>query len=1173
MAVRRESVRLELDDQFTSQMARAAAATALLRNELDGLNGAGRRVNTSSTTTNINNVARSADASGQSINQLTGRLGLLADAFLTLGPGLVPIGAVGVQAIGGLAAAATSAAVAGGAAIVAFQGVGDAVKAANEYAVEPSTANFEKMQAAMKAIGPEARNFVREFQAFRPVLTEIRDAAAAGLFPGLTASLDDFERLAPTIERILKSAASEVGSIIDDSAGSLASDRWAPFMAFLEQEVPTAVRSLSRIMGDLAHGASEMWMAFDPGNDSFLAWAENVANSFDKWASSSEGRDDIRAFLDYARETGPQVAELFSALVGALAAITQAAAPLGGPVLTALTAVARLVETVAESDMATPLLAAVAAMRLYGRVTAVATAAQARFNTTAAIAQRPAISNANRNTLNTVPTHLQAGLVGARPADIRAQAAAQRAAMAQTAAGLAALGLVATGTSEKIGLTNSAMLTLVGTMAGPWGAAAGATIGLTMDAAAANDELTASIEATNAALSSGDLTAGLDNLTRARTQLEAFKASVSNTSLLDAAIMKPGEAKNFIESIFGDSDVADAEKAIRAAEDYYAAMKRIADLKPVDAADGLNDLFNAEVAGEIANTTSLLYDFSAALAKAEGFLSKRGAMTEYERSLDGINAALKENGRTLNVQTEAGRANRDVLDGMAANGLRLAESLRGAAKEKFLQQFETQIGDAARTLGYTDKRANEFVKNLRAIGRTKVKPEVDLQDDNFKRKHRRAEADLNTLDRDEANPLVNLLDDPFQRKRRKVTSDLKAIDISRANPFVDANTNPFFTAIGGVRSNLASLDGDKATVTILTRHIEEYSTRRNSARVAEGSAADGATVPKTGRPYADRHLYMLADGEEVVSNRNGQADRYRGLLKAINANSRIPGYAAGGTTGPTTSAQPFPGFNAEPVNALAAAMHRLAGLTDRELHQREKILTKAIRLQEREIKRDERAAAREERESQALKERVDLLKQERDAIRDSIAQRFTANPFDRTTGEDNAAVDPMRALFEDTRAAQEMAALIQTLTSRGLTGDALTYLLQNASTDQIRGYANGSQNDLTTYAALFATRNQYANAAGMAGAVGDGVQGELQQAQVLYRAQLAEQKAANAELRQANRHLRQQNIRLDAIERTLERHEKQKDRRAKQQAKDTGAAVGDAVNGAATNGSRGRAPR
>ena len=46
-----------------------------------------------------------------------------------------------------------------------------------------------------------------------------------------------------------------------------------------------------------------------------------------------------------------------------------------------------------------------------------------------------------------------------------------------------------------------------------------------------------------------------------------------------------------------------------------------------------------------------------------------------------------------------------------------------------------------------------------------------------------------------------------------------------------------------------------------------------------GGQADGGTVggaPR--RPYGDKVLTMPAPGEEVISNRNGQADRHRSLL-------------------------------------------------------------------------------------------------------------------------------------------------------------------------------------------------------------------------------------------------------------------------------------------------------
>lgn len=74
--------------------------------------------------------------------------------------------------------------------------------------------------------------------------------------------------------------------------------------------------------------------------------------------------------------------------------------------------------------------------------------------------------------------------------------------------------------------------------------------------------------------------------------------------------------------------------------------------------------------------------------------------------------------------------------------------------------------------------------------------------------------------------------------------------------------------------------------------------------VKPAGSAEGSTVPHGG-PYEDRYPYLLAPGEEVISNRFGQADRNRPLLKAINAGlladggtawrDGIPALASGGT--------------------------------------------------------------------------------------------------------------------------------------------------------------------------------------------------------------------------------------------------------------------------------------
>ncbi len=58
--------------------------------------------------------------------------------------------------------------------------------------------------------------------------------------------------------------------------------------------------------------------------------------------------------------------------------------------------------------------------------------------------------------------------------------------------------------------------------------------------------------------------------------------------------------------------------------------------------------------------------------------------------------------------------------------------------------------------------------------------------------------------------------------------------------------------------------------------------------------AAGGTIPGQRAPYGDKVLSWLAPGEEVISNRHGQADKHRPLLKAINS-GQYQGHADGGT--------------------------------------------------------------------------------------------------------------------------------------------------------------------------------------------------------------------------------------------------------------------------------------
>ncbi|WP_137292014.1 hypothetical protein [Nocardioides dongxiaopingii] len=1046
MAVRRESVELSLTGDFTPRVIQAAGAVSLLHREINQLNGQNIRIDTR-INQQMSGINRSVDQTSGSINQLTGRLGLFADAALILGPGLIPIAATGGVAIMGLVNAAGALVTVGAAAAAAFQGVGDAVGAVDAYQLDPTVANLEKAQQAMENLGPQAREFVMAFQDFQPVLAGIRDSAAAGLFPGLTESLDDFERLAPLVEQIFEKAGQAGGDVVANVADSLDSERWRPFMRFIGNEAPTAMHSLSRVLGDLAHGMSEMWMSFDPGNDAFLGWLEDVADGFDKWASSTEGREDIEGFLAYARQNGPEVAELFTSLVGALSSIVQAAAPLGGPVLQGLTAVADVIKAIADSDMATPLLAGIAALRLYSRLAPAVAAQQARI---ARMAAPPGLVTSPASSL------------GRQQAAAAAAANRQRMAMIGKGAGLAAgAGFLMSGAADDMDMTNTAMLTLIGTMAGPWGAAAGAATGMALDFAGASDAMEDAISKANAAIDSGDFTAMTSGIAAARAEIDKLRADSESTDGIMGFFQKAAPLSGV--GLFGSAmDWVKGNEADKGEGEYAKLEARLLSAK--EAAAGLGEAFGMTI-GPLDGSARSTRELEAALAAAQPVMDKLGITTEelnaaqarkdgtgpggalgwgldraaangtietydqmiarlregqlYAESVSGqmdnlgaafaslsnemlpaseratmlstaldalIDPAMSAEAATDAWHSSLQNLRKELVDGAGFEGFRkgaienraLTREYVDGVKQRLVAMVEAGAGEKQMMAAVRQSRA-EFIKSGEAAGisgkeirrradamgltpdlvRT-VFEAVGLVESTIKAE--RVRAIYNSLpenvqtkiavdgvpkSRAEARQLANDLDLAGADRRAVIElGDLASSPARATGRTLDGVVKPRTARInveehGAAAVQIAINNIRGKTVTITTVHNNVAGTNRSyhsgDQAGADGgtwngrrfAAAGGGTVPGKRNPYGDKIYAYLAPGEEVISNRYGQADRNRALLKQINANRMADGGTAGRRSSNGMSWDAFGVTLDTLADSASAASGGLKGLRER----------------------------------------------------------------------------------------------------------------------------------------------------------------------------------------------------------------------------------------------------
>lgn len=953
MVVRRERVILDLEDNFTAGMMRAAAATKLLDKELGGLDRSTvithQHVKQFTDDGNgISKMAKQSAIANSEFSDLSARTLILADSLAMLTPAVAPIGAVAIPGIMGLASALGFTVLATGGAVVAFQGVFDALDKLNKAALEPSEANLKAANLAMQTLSPSAQELAMHLQELRPALRGIRDATADGMFPGIDRSLDQFEKLIPMLESIGFTIGDVTGDIAAAGAKSLTTGRWAPFFKFLQDEARPTLVQTAHTVGDLAHGLAELWMAFQPLNRDVGDVLARSAESFDHWATALSQTEGFESFVAYVRENGPHVADALGAIANAVIQILEAMAPLGGPALRILEQLANTLSLIADSPIGPTLLAGVAAMasmRMGARLV------------DSAIKSGP-VQSIKLLSASLKEMQASGGVVAwgqtAKGTERYTEAAknAKKATMDLVKPGLlvGGLALATSGAAEAMGLMNTASMAMMGFMAtgGPWGAAVGGAIGLVLDLASAHkkgeeaardfadtlDQQTGAITANSRAWVANQL--GAD-------YLQSLKDAGLDINELTTALLEGGAAWETYQAkaagALGENDAEDATASGLSTNDYRSMGGKV-------------------------NTTSASSEFVDATSKVAGAVDVgKAVFGTYSEAVNGVSGAYQV------AQTEA-------LQTVEAMRALRAETLRGENAHLNWKSALLDMRDAVKNNKHTlNENTRAGIENRRVVlDAAAAWNELTDAEKNMPgaaRQARKALADTLVafgMGREAANK--------YARELLEIPSDV----ITKAK-FSDHDAK---AQIESFRRWLQGQNLDKVG------HIRMINDSGMGPQVGAGIAgADGLTVPKTGLPYADRHWAFVADGEEIVSNRYGQADRHRSLLKQINANR----YGDGGTAGGD----------------------RTGGDSIRDLADAAKDSAKAMK--------------------EEAKARRDAAKQRRSDAAGTVSGLFTTDPF--ATDSVWGAVDPIATLNADTAQARLFGRSIKKLRAAGLNGDAL----------------------------------------------------------------------------------------------------------------------------------------
>jgi hypothetical protein len=294
-------------------------------------------------------MERDANRASRSISGLSGNAEVLSRRFFDVGAAVSGLGLPAIASLVRPAAAAIDA-LAGGAVILtksitdmsgaiaavpigltamvqglgaakfATMGLGDAVKA---YA----SGDNEEIREALKNTSVEAGEFAKALVAMQPEIEKIRDAAAEGLFPGLTRGIEIAAQNLPQLKASMAGTAEVLGDLADQAGRLLGSESFGERFAIITRRNAELLGTAGNTGIDFADALATILVEARPVtqylNDQIGSLGDWARNATEAAAASGDLRDFFRDSVDAVDDwgtaignTGGMLRDVFAAAEG-----------------------------------------------------------------------------------------------------------------------------------------------------------------------------------------------------------------------------------------------------------------------------------------------------------------------------------------------------------------------------------------------------------------------------------------------------------------------------------------------------------------------------------------------------------------------------------------------------------------------------------------------------------------------------------------------------------------------------------------------------------------------------------------------------------------------------------------------------------------------------------------
>lgn len=616
-------------------------------------------------------------------NRFGEAVGGLRSAALLLSPALIPIAAQAAPIAAGLGAATIAVGAFAAAAAGQASAISEASEAEKKYQDAVSQHGRTSKQAAeaqaayarqVQQMPAATRTTAAALSSLKDQYQDWSDALASSTMPVATKAFQTFGAVFPKLTPLVKGTSGELNRFVTIAAGGIASPG---FDRFMQSFTDFAVNSLKK------------------ANDALVRFVAT--------ADTGKVSGGLSEFMEYVRANGPLVRDTITKVAEALSNILIAASNVGPGLLTVVNALAGIVAAVPPGVITVMLQLALAIKAV--KIAAAGAAGMAGLSASITAVQTAAAG--------------ATGIVPKLTAAIGALSKTAKVALAGTGIGLLVIGLAKLSEIGETAPPNVDRLTTSLSRLGSTGKVSGEAsrvFGKDLDNlyekvrnitdpsfvdyvqngfvkifTLGQVNSTASKEAQEA------LDAIDDSLVNLVQGGKINEAAAALDILSERYSKNTGEQKKFRAEMDEYNDALDAHKAeleiVARAQGLFGVQAQQTSQKLAAqkmSADGLRQSIQA-----LSDTSRGAFD----------------AQTRFEAAIDNVTKALQENGRTLDVGTEKGRANRDALSQLAA-----------ATQEAAVKAREN--GASWTTVaGIYDKGRQSLINNIAAISGNRAEAE------------------------------------------------------------------------------------------------------------------------------------------------------------------------------------------------------------------------------------------------------------------------------------------------------------------------------------------------------------------------------------------------------------------------------------------------------------------